>query len=466
MTDQVDATLDIQPRHGAPVRNLGTSLAAVALLLGAGCLGDRPDTGKAEPTAPPGMFLPEGPAWDAPAKVQQYGTAYEPSLEADSSGRLYVAAHKGGPANEGTRLSSWLWMSEDQGRTWRDLPSPAQAHTFLPGVEGDLAVDAEDRVYFVDTYLADNTLSVWQASPQTVAWQSSRSVQATTGLDDRPWLSAAGDGVLYYLGDHVVADVPSPEGLAQSDPAGSRWWFYRSMDGGLTWSAGLALGAIGFGGLVGAEVGDFAGMCTMDAPRDAPGRVGAVCTTQDGSTLVVLLSADHGVTWQRREVASIATRPGYLFPSIVLRPDGTAVVAWIDDDAADGLGARVLVGVLRPDGTFTSADATPFEGTFGNLWLAVSPGGDVLLNVHGSPALQGPDHMWSLHAVQARLDDSGVVDLRHSLVHPDIGRGAFALGHFIQNGFAPDGSAYVAYQVQVGATAAESEIHVARLPPA
>lgn len=433
---------------------------AVAALL-AGCLdGERPAPDGREGDVP--QILPPGPAWDTPVKVQQYGTAYEPSLSIDSFGRLYVAAHKGSPTNEGQRLSSWLWMSEDGGATWTDLPSPAQAHTFLVGIEGDLAIDAQDRVYFVDTYLFDNTLSVWQASEQGVAWQSSRSVHGTTGLDDRPWLSAAGDGILYYLGDHVVSDHPSPEGAAAGETAGSRWWFYRSMDAGLTWSAGLALGSVGFGGLVGAEVGDFSGMCNLDAPRDAPGLVGVVCTTQDGSTLFVLRSSDHGRTWARTDVATMATRPGYLFPGIVLLPDGTAVVAWIDDDGYDDQGGRVHIGTLTPEGTFAAVDATPFDGSFGNLWLAVSPEGRILVNVHGSPARQGPDHVWSLHALHARLDGAGAVeDVRHSLVADAVGRGAFALGHFIQNAFAPDGSAYVAYQRQAGETAA-AEIFVAR----
>lgn len=430
----------------------------VLALLCAGCLGQGADDHVPAPSTP-------ASAWDAPVKVQQYGTAYEPSLSIDGFGRIYVAAHKGEPANEGTRLSSWLWMSEDGGSTWTDLPSPAQAHTAMPGIEGDLAVDAEDRVYFVDTYLGDNTFSVWQATQDGVAWQSSRSAHGTTGLDDRPWLSAAGDGILYYLGDHLLSQVPSPEGALSGTTEGSRWWFYRSMDGGLTWSTGLALGEVAFGALVGAEVGNFSGMCNLDADRHTPGMLGVVCTTADGQSLFFLRSADHGMTWQRIEVDGFAFRPGYLFPSVAMLPDGGAVLAWIDDDGYDQAAGRVKVAVVDADGLVTLQDVTPFEGSFGNLWVAVSPAGRVLVNVHGSPAIEGPDHAWSLHAITAQLAGGSVTDVGTATVQAGVGTGVFALGHFIQNAFAPDGSAYVAYQVQAGASAADSEIHVARLPP-
>lgn len=439
-----------------------------AVVLGAvlpGCLSADDGNGDGMGAAESFTALPPGAGWDPPVRVQQYGTAYEPSLAVDSFGRLYVTAHKGSPTNEGTRLSSWLWMSEDGGATWTDLPSPGQAHTALVGIEGDLAVDDHDRVYFVDTYLADNTLSVWQATASGVTWQSSRPVHATTGIDDRPWLAAAGDGILYYLGDHVVSDMPAPESLAGGDAAGSRWWFYRSMDGGLTWSAGLALGEVAFGGLVGAEVGDFSGMCNLDAPRDAPGIVGVVCTAADGRSVFVLRSRDHGMTWARSEVAAIESRPGYLFPGIAQRPDGSAVVAWIDDDGYDGSPGRLKLAVVPWEGDVVVQDVTPVAGSLGNLWLAVSPDGRVLVNVHASPAIEGPDHSWSLHAVEGQLDGDRIVGVRHALVDADLGTGAFALGHFIQNAFAPDGSASVAYQRQVGESAAASEIHVARLPP-
>lgn len=439
----------------------------LVLLLASGCLSSGDGAGEGQAAAD-GARSAAGPAWGAPVRVQQYGTAYEPSLAVDGFGRVYVMAHKGEPANEGSRLSSWLWYSEDAGRSWQDLPSPGQAHTYLPGIEGDLAVDADDKVYFVDTYLGDNTFSVWQASDSGVTWESSRSVQGTSGLDDRPWLVAAGSGILYYLGDHLVSQVPAPETLAFAESyQGSRWWFYRSMDGGLTWSPGQALGGIAFGGLVGAEVGNYNGMCNLDADRNTPGLVAAVCTTANGQGLFFLRSTDHGATWRRIDVDLFASRPGYLFPSLALLPDGSAVLAWVDDDGFDDRPGLVKMAVVGADDQVDVQDVTPYDGSFGNLWVAVSPDGrDVLVNVHGSPSRQGPDHVWSLHAIHSRIEGGSLVDVRHSTIDADIGTGAFALGHFIQNSFAPDGSAYVAYQVQVGASAAESEIYVARVPPA
>lgn len=430
---------------------------ALTLVLTAGCLGSESDREAQDPSA---GASPD--PWIV-VKAQSQGTAYEPSLAIDSFGRVYVMAHKGSPTNEGSRLSSWLWYSEDQGVTWKDLPSPAQAHTFLPGIEGDLAIDADDRIYFADTYLGDETLSVWKADADAVRWESSRPIHGTVGVDDRPWLGASGSGFVYDLADHAASDLPSPEGALEGSAGGSRWWFYRSADRGVTWSPGLALGDVTFDATA-AELGDFNGMCNLDAERHTPGLLGIVCSTPDGMTLFVLRSRDHGVTWDRIDVDRFAARPGYLFPSVIVRPDGTLVLAWLDEDMFDDVGGRVKLALVDPDGEVHVQDITPFEGSFGNLWLAVSPQGDVLVNVHGDTTVADTlEHRWTLYGLHTRLAGDAFGEVDTTVVDPLAGTARFALGHFIQNAFAPDGSAYVAYQKgPVGTT--DAQIFVARLP--
>ncbi|NCG42255.1 MAG: hypothetical protein GWO84_01785, partial [Euryarchaeota archaeon] len=129
-----------------------------------------------------------------------YGIGYEPSLSIDSQGNLFVTAHKDlrwggegtplGPILEGPLdfwyacedgemtswdyWASWFWISNDNGETWGHgsefVPTPgnhlqscptlatacAQGASQCLGDEGDIAVDANDMVYYLDTTLEDN----------------------------------------------------------------------------------------------------------------------------------------------------------------------------------------------------------------------------------------------------------------------------------------------------------------------
>ena len=123
-----------------------------------------------------------------------YGIGYEPSLSIDKQGNLFVTAHKdlawggegapvypiaGGEAglwyacSDGDSTSwdywaSWFWISNDGGKTWGHgdnfEPTPGSMLSSLVGSvtgsgseclgdEGDIAVDANDVVYFLDTTL-------------------------------------------------------------------------------------------------------------------------------------------------------------------------------------------------------------------------------------------------------------------------------------------------------------------------
>src|SRR5687767_5195078 len=69
-------------------------------------------------------------------------------------------------------------------------------------------------------------------------------MMATTGpTDDRPWLAAHGDGIVYYIQNNGAVVSRGPEQILDVDEeAGAgQFWFYRSEDGGMTWSAGMAL---------------------------------------------------------------------------------------------------------------------------------------------------------------------------------------------------------------------------------
>jgi hypothetical protein len=82
---------------------------------------------------------------------------YEPGIAVDSTGAMYYTAHKNlDDKTSWDYLASWFFVSTDNGMTWYSptdpFPRGALWETYL-GDEGDIAVDAMDNVYFVDTYL-------------------------------------------------------------------------------------------------------------------------------------------------------------------------------------------------------------------------------------------------------------------------------------------------------------------------
>ena len=126
-----------------------------------------------------------------------YGVGYEPSLSIDSMGNMQITAHKdlrwggegtpfgpilGGPTDtwyaceDGAMTTwdywaSWFWVTTDNGTTWdhgdQFEPTPGNlANSAIGsltggaseclGDEGDIAVDNQDVVYYLDTTLEDN----------------------------------------------------------------------------------------------------------------------------------------------------------------------------------------------------------------------------------------------------------------------------------------------------------------------
>jgi len=200
---------------------------------------------------------------------------YEPSLAVDSQGNMFYTAHKDLLWQESwDYLASWWFISTDNGQTWRN---PEDLAWNAPGVgakyvwagdEGDIAVDARDRIYFVDTTLADNNFHVFLGGGDTYEYSKE---QGSTLLDDRPWLTAQGDGVLHYLGNNGVS------------VNGARVWYYRSEDGGLTWTSGEPM---------------VGGWATIDAERFGEHVYVAQVYSDGGEQNIISYnSADGGHTW-------------------------------------------------------------------------------------------------------------------------------------------------------------------------
>src|SRR5213592_380191 len=157
-----------------------------------------------------------GPAsFGAPVKVTpDLGFGYEPSLVVDPYGNIFATAHKENwqlalaPDTNSptfTRSMSWAWASVDGGKTFVDIPGltslSLEQHQF--GDEGDMAFDDAHHLYFVDTNVADDTITRWSVTGLgQVSIDFTRPlIPALQLIDDRPWVTAHGNGHVFYLGN-------------------------------------------------------------------------------------------------------------------------------------------------------------------------------------------------------------------------------------------------------------------------
>src|SRR5688572_866116 len=263
--------------------------ACLLALLGAGCAAEAP----VEP-APVSAREPPVPwAMATPALVNPAGEGFEPSLRVAGDGALYLAAARGFFVGADGSAASPVWASRDGGATWQPLASPGGLRERFKAIEGDLAVDSAGAVYFIDTYAADNVLTVWGPDG---SWRSTRPLHGTLALDDRPWLAAHGDGVLYAMGNSI-ATAPSPDAPLDLGRS-SRIALYRSEDGGLTWTLGTTFPGAWYchAAASPADGQSLAVACSTPSGQggtDAPPGVGAR----------LHWSADRGRTWETRDIA-------------------------------------------------------------------------------------------------------------------------------------------------------------------
>jgi len=229
------------------------------------------------------VWMPRNPQCVDPNNGQdhpEYAIGYEPSIAVDSDGNLFYTAHKdltwAGPDGGSLRTAfdildgnippggspyllacdtpapppyseaetswdyyaSWFYVSQDGGETWgppndwgTEMSGYQSGSMVYPGDEGDIGIDANDRVYYIDTYLEDNWLHVWDDGGNSYVRGTRQNTQA---LDDRPWITAQGDELVHYLGNSGTM-IPDCFG------EGGRYWYYRSTDGGVTFSQCYAM---------------------------------------------------------------------------------------------------------------------------------------------------------------------------------------------------------------------------------
>ena len=316
-------------------------------------------------------YLPRDPACIDPDNGQDpgyegYGVGYEPSLSVDSHGNMFITAHKdlrwGGeetppPANlflgsdagywyactterdildpnGGTvqttwdYWASWFWISTDNGSTWgpgemfEPTPGSSIRANYLAGAseclgdEGDISVDANDRVYYLDTTLEDNWWHIFSDGGTTYDSGACQRMN-TMAADDRPWVAAQGDGIIHYLGN---------SGLSPPECTGDagRYWYYHSEDGGNTFSQCYAVPG---------------GWSTIASQRSGPWvHIAQENADTNSGTVHVRSSPDHGRgtgitdgTWGG--AVDVGPRNGNCpegYPVVNVNEKGTVAVVWGD----------------------------------------------------------------------------------------------------------------------------------------
>ena len=430
-----------------------------------------------------------------------YGIGYEPSLSIDSQGNLFVTAHKDlrwggegtplGPILEGPLdfwyacedgemtswdyWASWFWISNDNGETWGHgsefVPTPgnhlqscptlatacAQGASQCLGDEGDIAVDANDMVYYLDTTLEDNWWHIFSDGGNTYESGACERMN-TMAADDRPWVAAQGDGIIHYLGN---SGASPPECTGDS----GRYWYYHSETGRAPFSQCYAMPG-GWSTLSSQNNGPYVFVAQEDADSDS-------------GTVHVRVSDDYGRgtgpgpsdgSWAAP--FDVGPREGNCpegYPVVNNNEGGMVVVTWADCPNGNTGAWEMRVAVSYDNGTnWSSWNATAFDRGI-NMYPFVSITEDqvVSLAFYGLDFDQnnsedgyvaGKD--WFLYAGALKEPQEGDVwDFRivdptplHTVTAYEESSGdTHALHDFFETVMSPDGTWMgIAYQENVG----------------
>ncbi len=356
-----------------------------------------------------------GPAWGAPVllTVDKYFGGYEPGIVVDRFNNVFVTAHKQNhslvvsPDSRSAtkvRSQSWLWTSKD-GKTFTDMPglTPLMEQNGLFGVEGDLALDDNGGVYFVDTNVTDNSVSRYRTTGNgKVAFEASRPVGPYgEPVDDRPWIAAHGDGVVLYLGNSGTRDYPLGQKNDGDASGPGRYTAYMSYDKGDTFD------------LTGYTFND-SGWCRPAADHAKGSKTFYVMCTNDASggtqkpggngTMWSYVTHDDGRTWSRTKVSGYDSSTGVVtYPWLAVAPNGWVHALYNESDPAGGKATKRLkiftskdkgktwtaTPVAHPEGQvrFSSLDVAS-DGTIG-IGFYYRAGGTQPWHVYGATAKPG-----------------------------------------------------------------------------
>jgi hypothetical protein len=281
----------------------------------------------------------------------------EPGIEVDRWGTIYVSGVCCVVA------ASPVWVSRDDGRTFREMRTPAHIREWTVGAEGDLEVDDAGRVFFADTTAANIMFTRWSA--QGRSWDFTIPGLGIIPVDDRPWLAWTPDNLYLYIN------------------SGSYIQVYRSPDGGLLWVAGAPL--TWKGSISGQPF--WPGHMAADRTRGTVYVTGPVPGTGDRQQMGSAVSTDGGRTF--RNAVVFAPRAGEeispIFTGITTVDDaGNAYAAW---STWTRRGCSVFYGVSTDQGASWSKPVRVSSGpgcaTF--PWIDATARGRVAIAYYQTP---------------------------------------------------------------------------------
>jgi hypothetical protein len=422
------------------------------------------------------------PSFGAPVLLttDKYAGGYEPSVTVDRFNNVYVTAHKqnhtlvaspDSRAALGVRSQSWLWTSRD-GRTFTDLPglTPLQEQNLEFGDEGDLARDDTGHLYFVDTNVSDNSFSRYRATGNgKVALETTRPVGPFgEPVDDRPWITAHGDGVVLYAGNQGDK-VSYPAGAVGRDGSAygpGRYTVYMSYNHGDTFDP------------VGITLND-SGWCRPAADHRRGSRDLYILCTNDGGandvqqnagdpgfqkgTLWAYSSHDDGRTWSRTKMGSYDARDKIsTYPSVTVGRDGTVYALYNHSitqhsqilpggvpDPATGIDdpaySRLWLYTSKDHGrTWSGRDVTPARGMIRYSWVDVAPNGTLGIAYYFRATTSQDWYVWAATAAPGQPFRAARVSNR-KIASKEYGS---AFGDFFQIAFGPDSKLNVVWTVQ------------------
>ena len=394
------------------------------------------------------------------------GFGYEPTVISDRYGNLYATAHKenwqlamspDSRATQQVRNMSWAWWSSDLGKTWKNLPTgPADVYSHNVAVEGDMAIDSAGNVYFADMNAHDVTITAWKADGRgEVAFLHHNPIAAfAEPLDDRPWITAHGDGEVYYIGNMgnkqwYPGGRPPIGGNGSAANGPGRYTVYKSNDHGKTWDH------LGF------TLAD-SGWCRPQA--DLRSDYVYVLCGNDVDKVYSYVSADRGKTWKRYDMGKYVKANVDNYPTLEVTRDGKIWALHVEKDPDEPTEERLKLYHSRDRGkTWKKQDVTPRTGRFVYAWLDVSPDGKKLgMGTYYRPEAGVP---WKVYGaiwtpgkrpVMTSLDDKNPV-AEASAANPP--------GDFLTSAFTPDGKLNVVWTrvvQRVAGNTIERDIYFAR----
>jgi hypothetical protein len=365
--------------------------------------------------------------------------------------------------------ASWFWISTNNGSNWTHGdgfgPTPGNMLTanYLAGGseclgdEGDIAVDANDVIYYLDTTLEDNW---WHRSTEGGANYQMGSCQRmnTMAADDRPWVAAQGDGIIHYLGN---SGASPPECSLDS----GRYWYYHSEDGGDFFSQCYSMPG-GWSTISSQKHGPYVFVAQEDADTNS-------------GTVHIRISDDYGRgtgpgpsdgSWAAP--VDLGPRFGNCpegYPVVNNNEAGTVAVVW-GDCPNGGTGPWALrVAVSYDNGTnWSSWNATPFERGI-NMYPFVSISEDNIISIafygldfaqNGSEDGYTTGKEWLLYAGALRepqendtwnFEVADPIPLHTVTQYEEDNGDVHALHDFFETVISPDGDWIgIAYQQNIG----------------